>query len=66
MASLIQLKQEVEAETGSAIKLTFAGASEAHILAKDIGQNGIGVILNPSRPFPASWESKRMWALMSL
>jgi hypothetical protein len=60
MGSLIVLKQEVEAQTGVGIKLTFTGASEAHILAKEIGQNGIGIILIPSRPFPGTWESKRM------
>jgi hypothetical protein len=60
MGSLIVLKQEVEARTGGIIKLTFTGASEAHILAKEIGQNDIGVILTPSRAFPGSWESKRM------
>jgi hypothetical protein len=60
MASLIKLKQEVEEQIGSDLRLTFDGASEAHVLAKEIGQNGIGVILSPSRPFPGTWESKRM------
>jgi len=60
MSSLIVLKQEVEAQAGSIINFTFTGASEAHILAKEIGQNGIGVILTSSRPFPGTWESKRI------
>jgi hypothetical protein len=60
MSSLILLKQEVQAQTGHALKLTFTGASEAHILAKEISQNAIGVILTPSRPFPKTWESKKM------
>jgi hypothetical protein len=60
MSSLILLKQEVDAQTGNDIRLTFTGASEAHVLAKEIGQSGIGVILMPSRPFPGTWESKRM------
>lgn len=60
MASLIALKQEVEAQTGHAMAMTFAGASEAHLLAKEIGDNHVGVILTPSRPFPFTWESQRM------
>ncbi|KAF7969725.1 hypothetical protein HWV62_26136 [Athelia sp. TMB] len=62
MASLIALKQEVEAHTGHTIAMTFAGASEAHLLAKEIGDNHVGVILTPSRPFPFAWESHRILA----
>ncbi len=60
MATLIELKKEVEEESGTSIKLTFSGANEAHILAKEIGEAGVGVILNPSRPFPGTWKSRRM------
>ncbi len=40
--------------------MTFAGAAEAHLLAAEIGYAGIGVIVVPSRPFPATWELRRM------
>ncbi|KZT28940.1 carbohydrate esterase family 9 protein [Neolentinus lepideus HHB14362 ss-1] len=60
MATLIRLKKEVEAETGHAIKLTFAGATEAHLLAKEIGEMGVGVLLSPARPYPAVWEERRI------
>jgi hypothetical protein len=60
MASLIQLKKEAEENSRRPIRLTFSGASEAHLLAKEIGQAGIGVILTSPRPFPATWESSRM------
>lgn len=60
MASIIQLKKDVEVYSGNTIQLTFSGASEAHILAKEIGQAGIGVILTSPRPFPGTWESRRM------
>lgn len=60
MASLILLKEEVEEASGTSLKLTFSGASEAHLLAKEIGQAGIGVILNSPRPHPMIWESQRM------
>jgi len=60
MSSLILLKQEVEAKMGRTIQLTFTGAAEAHLLAKEIGRNNIGVVLTPSRPFPGTWESRRI------
>ncbi|PFH51541.1 hypothetical protein AMATHDRAFT_2992 [Amanita thiersii Skay4041] len=60
LASLIRLKEEVETETGSHLRIVFSGATEAHLLAKEIGQANIGVILNPSRPFPAEWRSRRI------
>ncbi|EPQ57395.1 carbohydrate esterase family 9 protein [Gloeophyllum trabeum ATCC 11539] len=60
MATLIRLKREVEAEMGHSIKLTFAGATEAHLLAKEIGENGVGVLLTPPRPYPGVWEERRV------
>ncbi|CAA7259139.1 unnamed protein product [Cyclocybe aegerita] len=62
IATLIKLKQEVEAFHGTTIQLTLAGANEAHLLAKEIGQAGIGVILAPSRSFPGTWRSQRILA----
>ncbi|KAJ8582701.1 composite domain of metallo-dependent hydrolase [Rhizopogon salebrosus TDB-379] len=60
IASLIQLKNEVKAQTSTDIQLTIAGAAEGHLLAKELGEAGVGVILTPSRPFPNVWESKRI------
>ena len=60
MASLINLKKEIETEHGKLIQITFAGASEAHILAKEISAAKVGIILNPARPFPGTWKSRRM------
>ncbi|KAK0218162.1 hypothetical protein IW262DRAFT_1449299 [Armillaria fumosa] len=60
MASLIQLKSEIEGTTGVPLRVTFAGAAEAHLLAAEIGYAGIGVIVVPSRPFPATWELRRI------
>jgi len=60
MATLIELKKEIEAEHKAKVQLSFSGASEAHLLAKEIGEAGIGVILNPARPFPTTWKERRM------
>ncbi|PPQ79032.1 hypothetical protein CVT25_002341 [Psilocybe cyanescens] len=60
MASLINLKKEVEKGHGKSIQVTFAGAKEAHLVAKEIGEAGVGVILRPSRAFPGDWNSRRI------
>jgi len=54
------LKKEVERHAKAKIKLTIAGGGEAHLLAKELGEAKVGVILNPVRPFPSSWESRRI------
>lgn len=60
IASLIRLKAEVEEDSNVTLKFVFAGATEAHLLAKEIGESGAGVIIAPSRPFPHAWEQRRM------
>lgn len=60
IASLIELKKEIHTHTGTDIQLTVSGAAEAHLLAKELGEAGVGVVLTPSRPFPDDWESKRI------
>ena len=36
IATLILLKAEIEAQTGIKIQMTISGATEAHLLAKEI------------------------------
>lgn len=60
IASLIRLKKEVEDELDVDLKLVFVGATEAHLLAREIAKAGVGVILAPVRPFPRTWEQRRM------
>lgn len=60
IATLIILKREVEIETRKSMKMTITGAAEAYMLAKELSESGIGVILNPARPFPYVWEGRRM------
>ncbi|KAJ6469480.1 hypothetical protein C8R45DRAFT_1218581 [Mycena sanguinolenta] len=59
IASLLVLKKEVEEVKGNTIHLTLAGAAEAHLLAREIGKADVGVIV-VQRPFPATWEEKRI------
>ncbi|KAG8686547.1 hypothetical protein FRC09_014063 [Ceratobasidium sp. 395] len=60
MATLLELKSEIEDLTGRPLRVTFAGAAEAHIIAHQIAAAGVGVIVTPTRPFPASWDQRRI------
>ena len=43
------------------MQLTIAGASEAHLLAAELAEANVGIIAIPSRPFPETWEKRRMY-----
>lgn len=61
MATLISLKEECEDGSWyNRIRMTFVGASEAHLLAKKIKKAGISVVLTSPRPFPQTWEKQRI------
>ncbi|KAF8897691.1 carbohydrate esterase family 9 protein [Infundibulicybe gibba] len=60
MASLLILKAEVQDKIGSTMRMVFSGAMEAHLIAEDIGRADVGVILNPARPYPSTWEERRI------
>ena len=60
IATLILLKKDVEEKTGTTIQMTIAGATEAHLLVKEIAEAKIGIIFKPSRPFPTTWEKRRL------
>ena len=38
MATLLKMKEEIEEKRGSHMNMVFAGATEAHLLAKQIGK----------------------------
>ena len=66
MATLLRLKGEIEhnifSETNmrKELELTFSGATEAHLLARELRHAKVGVLVHP-RPFPYTWESRRMY-----
>ncbi|KAJ6491350.1 hypothetical protein C8R47DRAFT_1045160 [Mycena vitilis] len=59
IASVLVLKKEVEAAKGQTIRLTLTGATEGHLLAKEIGEAGVGVLVQ-QRSYPSRWEQKRL------
>jgi hypothetical protein len=58
IATLLVLKKEVEAHAGNPMRLTIVAASEAHLLAKEIGEAGVGVIVRQQDSF-VNWEMNR-------
>ena len=54
IASLILLKREIEAETSHKLKLTILGGTEAHLLATELADANVGVVLMPPRPYVSS------------
>lgn len=66
MATLVNLKQEYEDITRKNLRLTFSGATEAHLLAKEIARARISVIVTSPRTYPAFWEQRRMQVVLFL
>jgi hypothetical protein len=66
IATLILLKKEVEEKTGAIIHMTITGATEAHLLVKEIAMADIGIIFKPSRPFPTTWERRRVCVFFAI
>ncbi|KAJ3889383.1 hypothetical protein GG344DRAFT_78842 [Lentinula edodes] len=56
----MSLKQELEAVNENKIHLTTFGATESHLLAKELAEAGVGVVVGPGHPFPDSWEIRRI------
>jgi len=63
MVALLRMKKDVEQQQTQGrtkIKMVFMQAVEAHIVAKEIAQENVGVILNPLRPFPVTHDERRI------
>ncbi|KAF5354651.1 hypothetical protein D9756_005354 [Leucocoprinus leucothites] len=60
IATLLVLKAEFEVKTRSRLRMTITGATEAHLLAREIAEADVGVILTPAKPLPLTWEKRRI------
>ncbi|KAK6910652.1 hypothetical protein I203_104684 [Kwoniella mangroviensis CBS 8507] len=56
IASIIRLKKEVAKEA----KITILGGQESWIVADELAENDIGVIVAPVRSYPGEWDSRRI------
>jgi len=60
--TLLKLKAKAEERLGTMLRVVFPGAAEAHLLAEEISKAGVGVILNLTGPYPATWGHRRILA----
>lgn len=60
IATIILLKEDIEAEMGQAMKITILGGGEAHLLAEELVGADIGVVVSPPRPLAYSWDYRRV------
>lgn len=54
------LKKEVEDLKDHTISLTIASRLEACLVANELEQARVGVVQLPARPYPTTWERRRM------
>ncbi|GAA5854825.1 hypothetical protein JCM8547_004085 [Rhodosporidiobolus lusitaniae] len=59
IAGLINLKKQVEEESGRELRLIIHGAAEAWLLVRELAAAKIAVILTPVRAFPETWDERR-------
>ncbi|PFH48493.1 hypothetical protein AMATHDRAFT_5747 [Amanita thiersii Skay4041] len=59
MVNLIKLKANYEETNTRKLKMTFVGATEAHLIARKIAKAGLSVIVTASRPYPSTWDKRR-------
>ncbi|CAG8732051.1 9724_t:CDS:2, partial [Acaulospora colombiana] len=60
IATLLDLLDELSQKVEAEVKLTISGGAEAHLLAKELGAAGVGVILTRPRPFPTRWSGQHI------
>lgn len=56
------MKRAVEHETGHKLRLVLEGGHESHLLADELAAEHIGVIINPPRSYPGTWDTQRTLA----
>ncbi|EKG19830.1 Amidohydrolase 1 [Macrophomina phaseolina MS6] len=59
IASLLRVKSEVEHAVHADIRLTLVGAAESHLVAKELADAGVGVVLAPLLQYSQSWDQRR-------
>ncbi|GAA5993130.1 hypothetical protein JCM10908_001303 [Rhodotorula pacifica] len=59
LASLIKLKAAIEAKTSNSMRWIIHGGQEAHLIASQLAEADIAVILTSPRSFPTTWDARR-------
>nr|XP_031860080.1 uncharacterized protein CI109_004444 [Kwoniella shandongensis]KAA5527152.1 hypothetical protein CI109_004444 [Kwoniella shandongensis] len=58
IAAVVRLKKEV----GDKVKITILGGHESWLIADELAEANIGVIVSPARSYPGDWDSRRFLA----
>jgi hypothetical protein len=65
IAALLRVKREVEEAIASAldrsntIRLVILGGAEAHLVAPELAEAGVGVVLAPFQSYAGTWDQRR-------
>ncbi|KAL2163222.1 hypothetical protein VTH06DRAFT_5278 [Thermothelomyces fergusii] len=66
IAALLKVKAAVERELerggatpGSRLRLVIHGGAEAHLVARELAEAGVGVVLAPLQAYATSWDRRR-------
>eukprot|EP01119_Soliformovum_irregulare_P019141 TRINITY_DN6005_c0_g3_i1.p1 TRINITY_DN6005_c0_g3~~TRINITY_DN6005_c0_g3_i1.p1 ORF type:complete len:897 (+),score=188.82 TRINITY_DN6005_c0_g3_i1:43-2691(+) len=59
ISTLLHIKKENDAKYSLNTSLVIVGGAEAHLLAQQLGEASVTVVLAPPRCVPANWEQRR-------
>ena len=59
IAALLRVKEQVEAETSTPLRIVIIGGAESHVVASALAKAGVGVVLAPLLPYAESWDQRR-------
>ncbi|KAK4554852.1 hypothetical protein LTR86_008000 [Recurvomyces mirabilis] len=59
IATILQLKSEVEAVSQSPLSLVLFGGAEAHLLASEVAAANVSAVLAPLQPYATTWDQRR-------
>ncbi|KJZ74264.1 hypothetical protein HIM_06270 [Hirsutella minnesotensis 3608] len=64
IAIALRIKKEIESSLRGHRRLRFAiiGGAESHLVAKELAEASVGVILLPLQPAPETWDARRAWS----
>jgi len=59
IASVLKVKAAVDASTKSSIRLVILGGAESWLIAEDLAEAKVGVVLSPLLSYRTTWEERR-------
>ncbi|SPO02928.1 uncharacterized protein DNG_05606 [Cephalotrichum gorgonifer] len=59
IAALLRVKKEVEAAAATKLRVAILGGAESHLVAEQLADAEVGVVLAPLLSYGTSWEERR-------